>query len=167
MMTMLRKRLKSNRDNRQARINELNMQLKQLEERQHRLLEAIETGTIEMDELTQKRAQINKASREAILVQLGNLRREHELPIDQIKASQINSFAKALRQRLMSKDSALAKSYLNLLVDEIVVNGKDATMKGSYAALVSAAEMDKIKVGYPKQVPTFMSDWRARRDSNS
>ena len=44
-------------------------------------------------------------------------------------------FGKVLRQKLITK------SYLNLLIDEIVV--EDTTIKGSYAAL--AEMLDKIK----------------------
>ena len=167
MMTALRKRLKTSKDTQQERINQLNRQLKQVEERQHRLLDAIETGTVELDEITQRRAQQHKAAREALLIELAGVRREHSLPAEQIKASQIDSFSKLLRHKLIAKDSALAKSYLNLLVDEIVVNGKEATIKGSNAALMAAAAMDVKKVGHLKQVPTFIHDWRARRDSNS
>lgn len=167
IMTALRKRLKTSKDSQQERINQLNRQLKQTEERQHRLLEAIETGTIDLDEVTQRHAQQLKASREALLIELAGVRRDHSLPVDQIKASQIDNFGKLLRQRLMSSDSGFAKSYLNLLVDEIVVQDRTATIKGSYAALAAAAAMDKIKVGHSKQVPTFIHDWRARRDSNS
>ncbi|CAG4883405.1 conserved protein of unknown function [Georgfuchsia toluolica] len=167
MMTALRKRMKTSKDNQQERINQLNRQLKQTEERQHRLLDAIETGTIELDEVTQRRAQQLKASREALLIELAGTRREHSLPVEHIKASQIDSFGKALRQRLLSGDRGFAKSYLNLLVDEIVVEGKLATVRGSYAALARAAAMDEKKVGHSKQVPTFIPDWRARRDSNS
>lgn len=167
MMAELRKRMKSSKDNQQERINQLNRQLRQIEEGQHRLLEAIEKGIIELDEITQRRAQTLKSSKEALLIELAGVRREHSLPAEQIKASQIDSFSKRLRQKLIAKESALAKSYLNLLVDEIVVNGKEATIKGSYAALMTAAAMDGKKVGHLKQVPTFIPDWCARRDSNS
>jgi len=77
------------------------------------------------------------------------------------------AFAKTLKAKLLAKDSALAKSYLNLLVDEIVVRDGAATMRGSYRALANAVAMDKIKVGHLKQVPTSISDWCAQRDSNS
>lgn len=167
MMTELRKRLKSGKDTQQERINQLTRQLKQTEERQHRLLDAIETGTVELDELTQRRAQQLKSSRDALLIELADIRRENPFPLDQIKASQVDSFGRLLRKRLMSCDTGFAKSYLNLLVDEIVVEEKAATIRGSYAALAAAAAMGKIKVGHSLQVPTFIDDWRARRDSNS
>jgi site-specific DNA recombinase len=167
MMTELRKRLRNAKDAQQQRIDELNRQLKQTEERQQRLLEAIETGVIELDEVTQRRAQQLKSSREALLIELATARRGHSLPIDKIKASQIDSLSQQLRKKLKTGDSGFAKSYLNLLVDEIVVKGEAATIKGSYASLVAAATMDKIKVGHSLQVPTSMYVWRARRDSNS
>ena len=167
MMTALRQRLKTAKESQQTQINQLNRQLKQTEERQHRLIDAIETGVLELDETVQRRAQQLKLAREALLIELGGVRREYSLPIDQIKASQVEAFAKTLKAKLLAKDSTLAKSYLNLLVDEIIVSNKTATMKGSYSALAHAATIDKIKVGHLKQVPTSISDWCARRDSNS
>ncbi|MGO9444337.1 MAG: hypothetical protein ACLPXB_06105 [Thiobacillaceae bacterium] len=57
------------------------------------------------------------------------------------------------RQKLPTPNSALTKSYLNLLVDEIVVQDDTATMKGSYVAL--AETMHTIKLGNLNQVPNF------------
>jgi site-specific DNA recombinase len=58
-----------------------------------------------------------------------------------------------------------ARAYLNILVDEIVVEDKTATIKGSYAAL--AETMQQIKKGnLSNQVPSFIPVWCARRDSN-
>lgn len=95
------------------------------------------------------------------------MRRDTSLPaVEYLKASQVDVFGKVLRQKLLAAGSSLAKSYLNVLVDEIVVQDKTATIKGSYAAL--ADTMQKIKMGsLNNQVPTFIPDWRARRDSNS
>lgn len=167
MMVELRKRLKTSKDTQQEHINQLNRQLKQTEERQHRLYEAIETGIIDLDETLQRRAQQLKSAREALLIELAGVRREYSLPIDQLKASQVEAFAKTLKAKLLAKDSGLAKSYLNLLVDEIIVRDGAATMRGSYRALANAVAMDKIKVGHLKQVPTSISDWCARSDSNA
>ena len=73
-------------------------------------------------------------------------------------------FGKVLRKKLLAKASSLAKNYLNILVDEIVVQDKTATIKGSYGTL--AETMQKIKMGNLNQVPSFMVDWCARRESN-
>ncbi len=166
LMTELRKRIRSTKDSQQERINEINRQIRKLEERQQRLLEAIETGTIELDETTQRRAQQHKAAREALFIELAGVRRDTSLPVvEHLKASQVDVFGKVLRQKLLASGSPLAKSYLNILVDEIVVTEKTATIKGSYDAL--AETMQQIKMGNLKQVPTFIPDWCARRDSNS
>ena len=167
MMTALRRRMNDSKNNQQERINQLNRQLKQTEERQHRLMDAIETGVIDLDETVQRRAQQLKSAREALLIELAGVRREQSIPVDQLKASQVNAFAKTLKAKLLAKDSALAKSYLRLLVDEIVVRDKTATVKGSYSGLADAAAIGEIKVGHLKQVPTSISVWCARRDSNS
>jgi len=158
--------IKSSKSGQQERINELNRQLKKIEERQQRLLEAIETGTIDLDETTQRRAQQLKSSRDALFIELAGVRRDTSLPaVEYLKASQVDLFGKVLRQKLLSKGSPLAKSYLNILVDEIVVEDKTATIKGSYAAL--AETMQQIKMGNLNQVPTFIPNWCARSDSNA
>ena len=167
LMAELRKRIKGSKESQQERINEISRQIKKTEERQQRLLDAIETGIIELDETTQRRAQQHKAAREALFIELAGVRRDTSLPsVEYLKASQVDVFGKVLRQKLLAKGSPLAKSYLNILVDEIVVQDKTATIKGSYAAL--AETMQKIKMGnLNDQVPSFIPDWCARRDSNS
>ena len=165
LMAELRKRVRSSKESQQERINELNRQIRQIEERQQRLLDAIETGFIELDETTQRRAQNLKASREALLIERAGVGREQSLPsVEYLKPSQVDAFGKVLRKKLLAKDSALAKSYLNLLIDEIRVEDNQATIRGSYDAL--AATIHQIKTG-TDQVPTFNPNWRARRDSNS
>lgn len=170
LMAELRKRIKSSKDDRQDRVNEVGRQIKKIEERQQRLLEAIETGIIDLDETTQRRAQQLKASREALFIEQASVRRDASLPaVEYLKASQVDAFGKVLRQKLLTSGSPLAKSYLNILVDEIVVQGKAATIRGSYAALAETMlVMQKEKMGnLITQVPTFNHIWCAGRDSNS
>lgn len=159
MMTALRHRMKTSKDTQQEQINELNRQLKKTEERQHRLLEAIETGIVDLDETVKNRANNLKAAREALLIEISGVRRDHSRPVAHIKASQIEAFAKTLKDKLLAKDSAIAKSYLNLLVDKIVVNENTATVTGSYSALAHAAVLTDKKIGHLKQVPTSISNW--------
>ena len=166
MVSELRKRIRSSKDVQQDRINEINRQIKQVEKKQENLLNAIENGTIEHDETIQRRAQQHKAAREALFIELAGIRRDQSLPaVEHIKASQVDIFGKVLREKLLAKGSPLAKSYLNILVDEIVVQDKTATVKGSYEAL--AETMQQIKMGNLNQVPSFMVDWCARSDSNA
>ncbi|MGE3480449.1 MAG: recombinase family protein [Gammaproteobacteria bacterium] len=166
LVVELRKRIRSSKDHYQARLNEVNRQIKHLEERQQRLLEAIETGTIALDEVTQRRAQQIKAAREALFMELAATRREYSLPaVEYIKPSQVETFGRVLREKLLAKDSDMAKRYLSLLVDEVVVKDDTATVRGSYDALASTLHV--IQGGKVDQVPRFIPSWRARRDSNS
>lgn len=89
--------------------------------------------------------------------------------VEYLKALQVDVFGKVLRQKLLASGSPLAKSDLNILVDEIVVKGRTASIKGSYAALAGTIQaIQKAKVGsLPEQVPTFDLNWCAGRDSNS
>jgi len=167
MMESLRQRIQARKDVRQERIFELERQLKAQDERQHRLLDAIESGIVELDELTHQRMQNIKTAREALTIQIAEERCSGTMPreIEYLKPSQVDLFAKALRSKLLSKDTSLAKAYIGLLVDEVVVNDDEAVIKGSYAAL--AQGLHQMKMGTNNLVPTFMHDWRARRDSNS
>jgi hypothetical protein len=96
-----------------------------------------------------------------------SIRRDTSIPAgDYLKASQVEIFGKVLREKLLAKGSPFAKSYLNALVDEIVVEDKTATIKGSYAGL--AETMQAIKKGnLNNQVPSFIPNWCAISDSNA
>lgn len=138
LIAELRKRTKDNKDGEQRKIKALNVQLVKAEQAQRNLYTAIENG-LPFDEVLQKRAQELKADRESLLVELASVRRTHALPVERILPSNIEAFSKAIQSKL--KDKAFAKRYLQVLVDEIVVAGDTATMKGSYAALVSARDI--------------------------
>ncbi len=166
LMSEFRKRVNHTQDTQQENINQLNRQLKQIEERQQRLTDAIETGVLDLGETTRNRAQQLKVSKEAIIIDLATTRRAPAMPTEPLRASQIDKLSKLLKDKLLAKDTGIAKSYLNLLIDEIVVTENTAQVKGSYAALVATASTKEIKKGDLKQVPSFIHDWCARRESN-
>lgn len=159
MMEALRKRISLAKDNKQEQLNTLSLQLKNTEERQHRLFEAIEMGLIELDVTLQSRAQNLKAAREALLIQITTVHKDHSQPIEHIKASQVVKFSQVLKDKLLAKNSAIAKTYLNLLVDKVVINENVATITGSYDALAHAVALNGKKNEHLNQVPTSISDW--------
>lgn len=165
LITELRLRIQSGKNNRQEVISELERQMKNTEERHNRLLEAIESGIIELDELTHRRAQQNKTAREALLIKIAEAR-STPMPaeIEYLKPSQVDLFGKALRNKLLAKDSAVAKGYVNMLVDEVRVENDKATISGSFIALANV--MHQMKMGTSKLVPTFIPNWCRLSDSN-
>ena len=54
--------------------------------------------------------------------------------------------------------------YQNIAVDRIVINGDKAAIQGGHGRLAVAVQ-GSAKAGLD-QVPGFMGEWRARRDSN-
>ena len=74
--------------------------------------------------------------------------------------------ARARAEEARPKDGRpeLAERYQNIAVDKIVINGDKATIRGSYGRLAVAVQGSQ-EAGLD-QVPGFMGDWRARRDSN-
>jgi site-specific DNA recombinase len=160
----LRTRFSAQKDGKQQEIAMLLSQLKQLEERESRIYEAIEEGGLRMNETLKDRLDRLQLSRDAIQVDLVKLRQQRVVPLEQVKPAQIDAFGKVLRDKLLAPDSALAKGYVRLLVDNITVREREATMTGSYAAIAHAMEgMGKNRL---ETVPTDIPVWRARRESN-
>lgn len=165
LMEKLRKRIQSGKENQSEKLAELERQIKNTEERQNRLLEAIESGVVELDEITHKRFQQLKIAREALLIQLTEVRTAPVPPaIEYLKASQVDLFGKALRKLLQVKDSSLIKSYVQLLVDEVLIEDDEAVIRGSQDSLAHA--LQQMKMGTNIQVPTLIHDWCRMSDSN-
>ncbi|SDG73233.1 recombinase family protein [Propionivibrio dicarboxylicus] len=162
LMTELRKRIRSSKSTEQEKVNALTKLLKEVEKKQRNLLDAVENG-LAVDEVVQRRSQELKSERQSLMIELTGVRRIHAAPQDRILPSQVEAFSKAIRAKLQNKD--FAKRYLHALVDEIVVTGDTATMKGSYVALAQA--ISEKKKGTSEEVPSSMFAWRARSDSNA
>ncbi|MDP2828106.1 MAG: hypothetical protein Q8O37_05815 [Sulfuricellaceae bacterium] len=84
--------------------------------------------------------------------------------MEQILPGEVDAFSRFICGKLMA-GSGLAKSYLQMLVDEIRVTGEEATIKGGYDQLIAAIQNQKNKKG-TEAVPSVGYDWRARQESN-
>ncbi|MGC2167146.1 MAG: hypothetical protein WA632_14160, partial [Gallionella sp.] len=132
--------------------------------RQNRLQDAIDSGVIDLDETTHRLSRQIWTARDALLIQIGEARLTALPPaIEFLKPSQVDLFGLSLRRSLQTKDSSLLRSYVQLLIDEVILNDDDALMHWSYAALANVLQQMKTATN---QLPTFMQDWCARRDSN-
>jgi site-specific DNA recombinase len=128
-----------------------------------RLYEAIEVGAIDIaDESLKIRVQKLEPSRESTLLELARARAKQYAPTPRVLPSQLDAFSQAIRKRLLDRRAHFAKRYLRLLVDEIVINGDEAAIHGSYDRL--SAAIRQTKKGTLDQVPSFMGEWRARED---
>ncbi len=161
----VRKRVSTAKKNSGESVKALEQQLKGVEMRLARLYEAIEAGAIDIgDESLKKRVQQLKAAKESTLLELASARAKRHMPAPRILPSNIEAFSAALKKRLQNQDTEFAKRYLGILVDEIIVSGNEASIRGGYGPLAAAAE--KSKEGALDQVPSFVGEWRAWKDSN-
>lgn len=104
---------------------------------------AIESGVLELDVMTQTRAQDLKRAKEALAIELSNINRKPTNELQELRASQLEKLSKMLKTKLLDDCLEVAKGYLNLLVSEIVVNTETVVMKGAYEKLLVLAEGTK------------------------
>ena len=86
------------------------------------------------------------------------------MPTAPLQPQHIKAFSKALRAKLLDRNSRFGKDYLKLLVNEIKIEGNEAHISGSYDALAYA--IAETKKGAPQRVPTFVSNWLLDLGSN-
>ena len=82
---------------------------------------------------------------------------------DEVNPAKIKAFTRALRTKLLDPKSEFGRAYLRILVNEIRMDGNQATISGSYAAMTQAVA--EMKMG-TKLAPTPILDWRPEHESN-
>jgi len=163
MMEEMRRRHQSSQADQSARLKPLQKEMETLKQSSERLFEAVEKGYLPMDETLQQRSHKLQARRQDILLEIAGLKRQKEMPSDLLKPKNIDAFTKALRSKLLDKNSRFGKDYLKLLVNEIKIDGNEATISGSYGALAYAIAETKKDT---QRVPTFVSNWLLDLGSN-
>ena len=114
-------------------------QLLQLDERQRKLLDAIEKGVVDIDELTQQRMQEIKLSRDALKIELASVVQKPN-NVESLGVNQIEMSSDMLKNKLLKGDKEVARNYLHLLVDEVRVTNNLAVISGGVEALFAAAK---------------------------
>ena len=148
-----------------GKLKRLRKELDTLQYRSNQLHEAVEKGFLPIDSTLTERANKIQAQRQGLLTEIAGHQRLKQIPVEALGEKKVHVFTTALRERLLEKDRAFSKKYLNLLVEEIRYQNRQLVMKGSYAAL--ARVMGENKGGTPKgEVPTFGLDWLPGQESN-
>ena len=163
ILALARRQLRERTAADRQKLAHLQAELRKADERLGRLYEAVESGLLPLDETLQRRVQQAKAGRESVLVEMAGLRRLQQLPVEQVLPSQVETFSRVMRAKLRDRASPFARDYLHAVVDSVVVDGDKATISGSHARLMRTIAGKKMGTD---QVPTFIPEWRARKDSN-
>ncbi len=165
MLESLRKRLTQSQSDIDGQIKRLTKGLEEVQQRTSQLYEAVEKGLLPLDASLTDRAQKLQAQRQAILTEIAGLRRVKQMPVSALSPKQVETFASALKDKLLDRESGFGKKYLKLLVEEIRYRKGQLVMIGNYAALARA--VGGIKKGTPSGgVPTFDLGWLPGQDSN-
>lgn len=139
-------------------LKKLEAQLKEAEQAQTRLYEAIEKGVLELDEQLKARVQQHKQTREILVTEIASLKRQQQSPLAVLTPQKIESVAKILNKRL-SEPSPFAKAYLKAALDEICVKDGVVNISGANTAMASLIASNGSLDAQP-QVPRTMGDWR-------
>ena len=164
ILKKLKADMKKSRNDEGSALLELQRELRALEAKVNVLYEAVEARVLPLDDDLTKRAQKLKARRQEVLIEMGRIKQGQDIPLNTLSPKHIEAFSKSLRNRLFDKGSRFGKSYLKLLVDEVRINGNEAVIKGSHAAMANAVM--EAKTGTHDGVPSFVPGWRPQPDSN-
>jgi len=147
-----------------AKVGQLGRSLQATDDALTNLYRAIERGIIDLDSSLQLRVNELRDQREQVLAELALTKREKPSARN-VSPRQVAYACQRLRDLLLDPGRGYGKQLLSLLVTEIRVGTTSIQMSGETAALNEA--VSKMKMGTSlEKVPSFISDWRARDDSN-
>ena len=154
------------RSGRREKLRQLRVEATEIDGRQRKLMAMVESRIMQPDDpiLAERVAQIRLHRRET-LERIDMLESEVRLPGNQLSAEKVAACGTLLREQLQNGDPAFPRAYLNLLIDQVEVDDAEVRIRGPKSALAAAAsgKLPKPLDG----VPSFVREWRTRRDSNS
>ena len=148
-----------------AKVGQLGKALQATDDALNNLYSAIQKGVIALDSSLQVRVKQLHDQREQVLAELAMAKREKP-SARQVSPKQVAYACERLRGLLLDPNRGYGKQLLSLLVTEIRVGTVNIQMTGETAALNEA--VSKMKMGTSlEKVPSFISSWCARSDSNA
>ena len=131
-----------------------------------RLLELVEQGLMDVNDPSLKeRLETAKQARQAAAERRHLLEAAGAAGGAMITPDSIARLATALRHALQNDDPGFRKAYLRLFVDQVIVGDTDIRLRGPKAALAKATTSGSLPPA-AEMVPSFVREWRPRRDSN-
>jgi site-specific DNA recombinase len=146
------------------RLKALEIELKQTEQAQSKLFEAVEKGMLELDDQLKERARQNKQTRQNLVTEIAELKRQHQTPLQTLTPQKIEAVSKILARRL-SVPSPYSRAYLKASLTEIRITEENLRLSGSRRDMATLIAADG-NIDAAAAVPNFIPDWRPLRDSN-
>lgn len=145
------------------RRKKLETELKEIEQAETKLFEAIEKGVLELDDRLKVRVQQHKTRREVIAGELVILQQKNQTPLQTLTPQKIEAVAHVLNRRF-STSTPFSRAYLRATVRDIRVTEGFLKVSGEnddIAQLVAA----NGQIGPSSEVRRFIPEWRPLRDS--
>ncbi len=167
MLKEMQRRQRASRTVEDGQLIKLKKELDSVSAGLTNLYDAVAKGLMPLDDTLREHSHQMKARRDNVLLEMGKLKDRHEMALRKVDMPSVQAFCGTLKQTLAAPGSSFGKAYLRLLVDEIRLEGNELKIKGGYGRLAdaigSAGGPKAMKLG---MVPSFISNWRARQDSN-
>jgi hypothetical protein len=123
------------------------------------LYEKVSLGEIEVDNYFKSHIDDLKKEDHYLKHEVIKLQKQTSLPFKKFGVNQINLFTEEMKKILLdTKNEALLKRYLSVIIEKITVYNHKAIVTGSKLNLAILAS--KTKRGTSNEVPPFVSIWR-------
>src|SRR6185437_15526341 len=129
-----------------------------------RLLNALAGGTVDDTAMFRRSMAQLEAERDEVLRMIAALEKHRDVPRHLLTKRNIARFAEVTRARLRAESASLRKSYMRQLVSRIEVGDRQIRISGPQSGLAEGV----LDSGSDPAagVPSFVSGWWARQDSN-
>lgn len=162
----LRDQLAKNKNPRnQQRLKTLESELKETEQAQAKLFEAVEKGFLELDDQLRERAKQHKQTRDTLLAEIARLKQQHQPQMQILTPQKIEAVSKILVKRLATP-SPYTRAYLKATLKEIRITDQLLSFKGSRQTLAGLITSNGT-IDAATSVPNFISCWRAGQDESA
>lgn len=132
----LRQHSKQNQGSDKQTLKKLETELKDIEQAEAKLYEAIEMGVIELNTTLKTRIQQHQLRRDGIIRELADLQRKNQSPLQTITPQKIEAVTKVINKRF-SSSTPFSRAYLKATLSEIRINGDLMKLRGNKNAMAS------------------------------
>ena len=146
------------------RSKKLETELKEIEQAELKLFEAIEKGVLELDERLKARVQQHKTRREVLIGELATLQHTRQTPLQILTPQKIETVAIVLNKRF-SSSTPFSRAYLRATLREIRVTGNFLKISGDNLTMANLVAANG-QIEPDEKVRRFIPEWRPLRDSN-
>jgi site-specific DNA recombinase len=144
-----------------ARLKKLEIELKELEQGENKLFEAVEKGILELDDRLKVRVQQHKTRRESLEREQAALQTKAQTPLQSLTPQKIEAVARVLNKRF-STSTPFSRAYLKATVSEIRISGDLLKLTGENKTMADLVASNG-QIGADGKVLGFIPEWRPLR----